>query len=212
MTGLTSSPRLRKGAIIALRMPDPRPAVIAFQYNPETLTRTLEPQTTGGDEGDRAEALRISGPPAETIKLDVVLDATDQLERGEGRDGIYPQVSALELLIYPPVALAVANTALLALGTIEIIPPQAPFTLFVWGPRRVLPVRVTELSITEEAHDAALNPVRATVSLGLRVLSYADLPVSHPGYHLFLAHQVVKETMGALATVADPGALGVRLG
>ena len=68
-------------------------------------------------------------------------------------------------------------------------------TLFVWGPKRALPVKLNEFSITEEAHDMHLNPIRAKVSLGLRVLSYSDLPLTHPGYALFLAHQVTKEAM-----------------
>jgi hypothetical protein len=121
--------------------------------------------------------------------------------------GIYPQLSALEMLIYPASAVVIANTILLALGTIEVLPPSGPFTLFVWGPKRVLPVRVQEFSITEEAYDTNLNPIRAKVSLGLRVLSYNDLPVTNPGYHLFLAHQVVKETLAKIGTVNSLGAV-----
>jgi hypothetical protein len=121
--------------------------------------------------------------------------------------GIYPQLSALEMLVYPKSALVIANTALQALGTLETIPAMAPFTLFVWGPKRVLPVRLTSFSIAEEAYDAKLNPIRAVVSLGLQVLSYNDLPSYHPGYHLFLAHQVVKETMATLGSVNDLSAV-----
>jgi hypothetical protein len=98
----------------------------------------------------------------------------------------------------------IANTVLLALGTIEVIPPMAPLTIFVWGPKRALPVKLTEFTITEEAYDQGLNPIRAKVSLGLRVLSYSDLPLSHPGYALFLAHQVAKEVM---ATIGSSGSL-----
>lgn len=208
MTNFPLAPRLLKGALVSFDLPSPQPSVIAFQYNPETLSRTLEAQTSGGEGGDRAEALRIKGAPVETIKLDIELDATDQLERGGGAFGIHPQLAALELLIYPRSALVIANTALLALGTIEIIPPQAPFTLFIWGPKRVLPVRLTEFSITEEAYDPNLNPIRARVSLGLRVLSYNDLQVTNPGYHLFLSHQIVKETMAATARSASLDATG----
>ena len=208
MTTFPLAPRLLKGAIVALNLPDPRPSVIAFQYNPETLTRTLEPQTAGGEGGNAAEALRLKGAPVETIKLDAELDATDQLERGEAPDGVHPQLAALEMLIYPRSALVIANTILLALGTIEIIPPQAPFTLLIWGPKRVLPVRLTEFSITEEAYDPNLNPIRAKVSLGLRVLSYNYLPISNPGYALFLAHQVVKETLATIGTVNNLAAAG----
>lgn len=204
MTTFPRSPRLLKGALVSFDLPNPKPAVIVFQYNPDTLSRTLEAQT--GGEG--ADALRIKGAPVETIKLAIELDATDQLEQGAAATGLHPQLAALEVLIYPKSALVVANTALLNAGTIEILPPQAPFTLFIWGPKRVLPVRLTEFSITEEAYDPQLNPIRANVSLGLRVLSYNDLPAANPGYHLFLAHQIVKETMAAIARTGSLDAAG----
>jgi Contractile injection system tube protein len=210
MTTFPGSPRLQKGAIVGIDASDPVPRVILFQYNPDTLTRTLEAQTVGGQGGDRSEALRLKGAPVENFKLEVEIDATDQLETAQGPAvsmGVYPQLSALEMLIYPNTSLVLANTALLALGTIEIIPPTAPFTLFVWGPKRALPVRLTEFSITEESHDTNLNPIRAKVSLGLRVLSYNDLPTSHPGYSLFLSHQVMKEAMAVVGTVNDLGAV-----
>ena len=81
-------------------------------------------------------------------------------------------------------------------------------TLFVWGPSRVVPVRLTDFSVTEEAHDTNLNPIRARVSLGLRVLSYNDLSVTHPGHKLFLAHQVAKEAMARLGTTNSLDAAG----
>lgn len=210
MTTFPGSPRLLKGAIVGIDLPNPLASVIVFQYNPDTLTRTLDAQTAGGEGGDRSEALRLKGAPVENISLEVEIDATDQLERAEGTAvsmGVYPQLSALEMLIYPKSSLVLANTVLLAAGTIEVIPPTAPFTLFVWGPKRVLPVRLTNFSITEEAYDTNLNPIRARVSLGLRVLSYNDLPTIHPGYSLFLSHQVVKEAMATIGTVNDLSAV-----
>lgn len=211
MTTFPGSPRLLKGALVTLALPSPVPTVIPFQYNPETLSRSLEIKA-GGGEGDRSEVLRLTGAPVESIKLDVELDATDRLAEGDESAvslGIHPQLAALELLAYPQTGVVIANTVLMALGTIEIIPPDAPFTLFIWGSKRVLPVRLTELSIAEEAYDVNLNPIRAKVSLGLRVLTYNDLPLSHPGYGLFLAHQVVKE---ALAIVARANNLDAVLG
>jgi hypothetical protein len=210
MTTFPGSPKLLKGAIVGIDLPNPLASVIVFQYNPHTLTRTLQAQAVGGEGRDRSEALRLRGAPVENITIAVDLDATDQLERAEGTAvsmGIYPQLSSLEMLIYPKSALVLANTALLAIGAIEIIPPTAPFTLFIWGPKRVLPVRLTSFSITEEAYDANLNPIRAKVSLGLRVLSYNDLPLTHPGYSLFLAHQVVKETMATIGSLNDLSAV-----
>jgi len=214
MTSFPGSPRLVKGAIVGLDMFNPLASVILFQYNPETLTRSLQPQNVSG-EGDRTEVTRLKGAPIETIKLDAELDASDALEKGEHNAtsmGVYPQLSALEMLVYPKSAQVIANTVLLAVGTIEVIPPMAPFTLFIWGIKRVLPVRITDLSITEEEHDVNLNPIRAKVSLGLRVLTYNDLSITNPGYYLFLAHQVVKETMATIGSVNNLSSIdGVKL-
>ena len=201
MSTFPNSPRVLRGAIIGVDMFNPVASVVVFQYNPDTLTRTLQAQTAGAEGSDRSEALRLRGAPIEEIKLDVEIDATDQLEKVDPLAtslGVYPQLSALEMLLYPKSALVIANTILLAVGTIEIIPPTAPLTLFVWGPKRVLPVRLTQFTITEEAYDVNLNPTRAKVGLGMRVLSYNDLSITNPGYALFLAHQVVKETMATL--------------
>lgn len=210
MTTFPRSPRLTKGAIITTDPLNPLVRVIIFQYTPDTLTRSLTAQTSG-DNGAREEALHLAGPPVESIRLEAEIDATDQLEKAEAsaiQQGIYPQLSALEMLLYPNLSQVIANTASLALGTLEIIPPEAPLTLFVWGPRRILPIRLTEFSITEEAYDPQLNPIRARVSLGLRVLNYQDLGITRPGYHLFLAHQAVKETLARLGTTSNLGAVG----
>jgi hypothetical protein len=205
MTTFPNSPRVLKGALVGVSPTSPIPSVIVFQYNPDTLTRSIKPRAPGGD-GARSEALRLTGPPEETIKVDVDIDAVDQLEKSDGIAtslGIYPQLSALEMLTYPPSAIVIANTVLLATGVIEIIPPDAPLTLFIWGARRILPVRITDFSITEEAYDQALNPLRAKVGLGLRVLSYNDLSITDPGYYIFMAHQIVKETLSVVGTVND---------
>jgi len=210
MTAPPNSPRVLRGALIGFDIFNPLASVIVFQYNPDTLTRTLQPQNMGNEAGDRAEVTRLKGAPVETIKLDAEIDATDQLETADTLTetlGIYPQLSALEMLVYPKSAQVILNTALLAAGTIEIVPPVSPITLFVWGLKRVLPVRVTEFSITEEAHDTNLNPLRAKVSLGLRVLSYNDLSIIDPSYYLYLTHHVVKETMASIGSVKNAGSL-----
>jgi hypothetical protein len=213
MTTFPGSPRVLKGAIVGIDPFNPLASVIIFQYNPHTLTRSLQPQAAGGQGGERSEALRLRGAPAEDIRLEVEIDATDQLEQRDPLAttlGIYPQLSALEMLIYPKSLLVIANTALLALGTIEVIPPMAPFTLFIWGPKRVVPVRLTQFQITEEAYDTALNPIRARVNLGLRVLTYNDLPLTHPGYGVFLAHQIVKEAMATIGSIGGVAGLAAN--
>jgi hypothetical protein len=208
MSSFPGSPKVMKGAIIGLDPSNPLASVIIFQYNPDTLTRTLTAQTTGSDNADKGEALRLKGPPKETIKLDVEIDAADQLEQANPvatSMGLYPTLASLEMLLYPKSALTIANEALAAVGIIEIIPPEAPMTLFVWGPKRTLPARLTEFTITEEAFDPNLNPIRAKVGLSLRVLNYQDLGLLSVGGALFMAHQVAKEvmaTIGGAATIA----------
>lgn len=210
MTTFPNSPRLLKGAIVGIDLFSQVPSVVVFQYNPETVTRSLQVQGAG-DGADRSEAMRLKGAPIETIKMDVEIDATDQLEQADGITtalGIHPQLAALEMLVYPKSALVIANTLLMAVGEREVVPPIGPFTLLVWGLKRVLPVRLNDFSITEEAFDQALNPIRAKVSLGLRVLSYNDLSIKNPGYHLFLIHQITKETFATIGSVRNLNAVG----
>jgi len=88
------------------------------------------------------------------------------------------------------------------------VAPEAPLTLFIWGVKRIVPVRLSSFSIAEEAYDVNLNPIRAKVTLGLQVLSYSDLSLTNPGYYLFLAHQVVKEAMATISSVRDVAAVG----
>ena len=207
MTGFSGSPQNMKGAIVSIDILNPLlTSVVVFQYNPESMTRSLQAQTAGEEGANPSEAMRLKGAPIETIKINVDIDATDQLEKADGiatTVGIHPQLAALETILYPKSPLVIANTALMAAGTMEILPPVAPFTLFIWGPMRVLPVRLSDLSITEEAHDISLNPIRAKVDLSLRVLSYSDLPIDHPGYYMYLSHQIIKEAMAVVGGVGN---------
>lgn len=214
MSTFPNSPRLLKGGIVLI---DPTTLavlrIIALQYNPDTLTRTLQMQAVGG-EGDRLEALRLKGPPNESIKLDAEIDATDQLEfpdnnRTTAQLGIFPQLAALETIVYPGSGELQSANALAQAGTLEISPAEAPLTLFVWSKTRILPVRLTDFSITEEAFDAALNPIRAKISLGMRVLSVNDLGFSHKGGNLFMAYLRSKEQLVRLAQGAPLSALGI---
>jgi hypothetical protein len=213
MSSFPGSPRLQKGALVALDPANPAATSLIFQYNPETLTRTLTPQTAGagGEPTAPADLLRLAGPPQEELKLDVVIDATDQLEAAQPtavQMGIYPQLSALEMLLYPKSATVIANEILLQVGTIEVIPPAAPLTVLVWGANRVIPVRLTSFTITEELFDPSLNPIHAKVSLGLRVLNYRDLGLLTPGGAMFMAHQATKEVMAMIGSAnSGPAAL-----
>lgn len=198
-------PRLLRGALVSVDPVVPIPKLIVFQYNPDSMTRTLTARTSPAT-GTRQAAIRLTGAPQETIRMDVEIDATDQLEKGDPATvalGIYPQLSILEMLLYPSSIEVIANAVLLATGTVELLPPPAPLTLLIWGAKRIVPVKLSEFSITEEAYDTALNPIRAKVGLGLTVLGYDDLSITNPGYYVFLAHQVVKEGMALLNTATD---------
>jgi hypothetical protein len=214
MTTFPGSPRLLKGGLVLL---DPESGAvrgaIALQYNPETLSRSFQIQAVGAD-GDRSQALRIKGPAVESYKLDVVVNAFDQLELpGQNPNavqfGIQPQLALLESLIQPPSSRLLSNNALAQSGALEIVPMQTPLAVFVWSTARVAPVRVTELGITEEAFDPALNPIQAKVSLGLRVLSVDDLGFQHKGGNLFMAYLQQKEQLAAKVPAATLAAFGI---
>jgi hypothetical protein len=214
MTTFPNSPKLFKGALVGVDPFNPLASVVVFQYNPETLTRTLTARAAGA-QANRGEALRLTGPPEETIRVEVEIDATDQLEAADPiatSMGLYPTLSALEMLLYPKSALVIANEALARVGITELIPPEAPLTLFVWGPKRVLPVRVTGFIITEEAFDPGLNPIRAKATLDLKVLSYYDLGLLSVGGGLFMAHQLAKETMATIGSAGSVAGLPTTLG
>ena len=214
MTTFPGSPRLLKGAIVGLDPVNPLASVIVFQYNPETMTRRIEARSMGGEDGDKSEVFRLTGPPKETISFSAEVDAADQLEKGNPLAvsmGVYPALSALEMLLYPKSATVIANDLLAQIGNIEIIPPEAPMTLFVWGAQRVLPVQLGSLSITEEAFDPLLNPIRAKVELSLQVLSYHDFKVTQPGHTIFMAHQIAKEIMATTNVVNSAENMGTSL-
>ncbi len=209
MTTFPGSPKLLKGGIVLID-PDTSAVIriIALQYNPNTLTRTLKGQTMGDDAG-RSQALRLKGPPVETYKLDAEIDAADQLEFPDQheeikKNGITPVLSALETIVYPESSHLISNNTLAATGTLEIAPTESPLMLLVWSKNRVIPVQLTDFSITEEAFDPDLNPIRAKVSIGLRVLSVDDLGFDHKGGSLYMTYHQQKEE---LAKKMKPGTL-----
>ena len=213
MTTAPISPRVLKGALIGLDPLNPIASVIVFQYNPDTMTRRLEARAVS-QEGDRGEAFRLTGAPKETITLSVEVDAADQLERADPLavvSGLHPALAALESMLYPKSVTVIANDILSAIGTIEVIPAEAPMTLFVWGPARVLPVRLTSFSITEEAYDILLNPIRAKVELSLSVLSYQDLSLLSPARAMFLTHHIAKEILATTNVANSAANIGVSL-
>jgi hypothetical protein len=192
------SPLLKKGAILVLEPTTGIPLnTIHLQYNPESIKRSLQPQSVG-DQPDRTEVLRLKGPPIETISCDVEIDATDQLASSDPTTlslGIQPQLATLELLVYPSSAILIANEVLSLAGTIEILPMSSNLTVFIWGANRVTPVRLTSIEITEDAFDPNLNPIRAKVSLAMRVLNVNDVGFLTPAGAMYMAYQMNKEAL-----------------
>jgi hypothetical protein len=207
MTGFSRSPRLLKGAIVGVDPMNPLASVVVFQYNPDAMSRRIA-ASAASPNAAQGEALRLKGPPQETLTCSIEIDATDQLESANPMAvamGVHPTLASLEMLLYPKSIAMILNEGLAAAGMIEVLAPEAPLTLFVWGPARVVPVRITELTIEEEAFDNLLNPIRARVQLSMRVLTYQDLGLASAGGALFMAHQVAKEVMATLGGAAAAG-------
>ena len=212
---MTLSPRLVKGGLVQMDPASGRVLrVIALQYNPDSLTRSLQVQAVDQG-GNPSQALRLKGAAIETIRLEAEIDATERLDDPQANEvavqlGIHPELAVLEELVQPRADDLQANDALASAGVLEVLPIEAPLTLFVWSKQRVVPVRVSDVSITEEAFDVSLNPIRAKVSLSLRVLSVDDLGFQHRGGTLFMAYLRNKETLAALATQVQLSTLGVE--
>ena len=215
MPPLSKLPELFKGGIVLI---DPEQfsmqRVITMQYNPATVSRTLQIRgLSGGEEGgEMSEVLRLKGPAAETIKVDAEIDAIDQLEGEEsmpGLMGIQPQLAVLEMAINPSISQVMESKKLEKSGFMEVLPMEAPLTLFIWSQYRIMPVRITEFSVTEEMFNANLYPLRAKVSLGMRVLTYDDLGFSHKGGALFMSHLKQKEIFSKMGPFGTTSELGI---
>jgi hypothetical protein len=215
MTTFSNSPKLIKGGLVLIDAESARVLrIISLQYNADTLTRKLQAHETGGENGNRVEPTRFKGPAVETISLEADIDATDQLEfpdqnANAAELGIQPQLALLELLVHPSAAQLQAVDREASSGTLEIAPMLAPLALFVWGKQRIVPVKVSDFSITEEAFDPALNPIRAKVSLSLRVLSVDDLGFASKGGALFMTYLQGKERLAGKVQPVSFSALGI---
>ena len=174
------SPQLTKGALVGVTIPFLQPVfnVIPFQYNPQTFTRNFSIWHTGSGAGSSSEEGTAKGSqpedPRESFNLSIELDATDELEEPEKFprtvvSGVADRLAALELLLYPVVDLV---DDIFNLGLNQCA--EVPIALFVWGPGRILPVRITSFSVEEQAFSPTLYPIRATVTLGVQVLIAED--------------------------------------
>ena len=209
------SPKLRKGGLAAFRLPSLVPTIIAFQYNPNEVSRTITARGSGGA-GGRGEAQRVSGPPDETLTFSVEIDATDQLEDPANNGatlllGLHPVIAALESLLHPSFPLVALNEGLALAGIGFIAAELAPLTLLIWGAARILPVRVESLTIKEQAFDTNLNPIRVAADLTLKVQTYRDLDMTNPAYWVYMAGFAQKEVLAAANTLGNSSAIAELL-
>jgi hypothetical protein len=217
-TGYSRAPRMLRGGLVRLDAKTRTIVdVVVFQYNPDTLTRTIQPRSIGGEPGDRLEVLRLTGPPHETIKFDAEIDASEQLEHPDlaanepvASQGLLPALAVIERLVTPPARELQAVDALFDRGMLEIAPMEAPLTVLVWGAKRVVPVLVSSLSITEEAFSPSLKPIRVKASFECKVLSSSDLPLQHLGGELYMAYRRMVEQLATMVTGSDVRPLGLE--
>ena len=166
----------------------PVPNVIIFQFNPETITHTwTQPESSG----DFSNPLAVKGTPAESFSLTIAMDANDMIADGSRAaeaiavtSGIYSRLAALEMLQYPvspsdslfATVSSAANVSISGEKVVrDVTVSEVPTVLFVWGPERIVPVRVTTLTITETLYDSFLSPTHAEAQLELSVLIPEEL-------------------------------------
>jgi hypothetical protein len=216
-----------KGALVEFMptfLPVPLPNVIVFQYNPETMTHTwTQPQAAGGAGAEGSNPFAVPGMPGEQFSFTLALDANEDIADGgvsgglATATGLYSRLAALEMLLYPTgpaksglvgaISASVQASGVQASLTGATAKPARkvpqstmPVTLFIWGPGRIVPVRVTALTVTEKLYDVALNPVHAEAQLTLRVLTPPEL----------VAAAASDSVLGNLATVAYTYTLALR--
>jgi hypothetical protein len=222
MSGFSNTPKILKGAFAEYGYSIP-PLIVAFQFNPVTISRDRtnkfnvpgyiqqwSKEQGGGnislreyhqrEECGKLENLRDLQDVevgSETISFDIRLDATDKLDEGDPiaeQFGIAPQLSTLELMMYPK------EESLAGMAISELLGPTAghsftgtekpPMVLFVWGRKKVLPVNLTSMKIKEEEFSTDLNPIRATIGVSLTVIEGPNDP--------YLYSKGMKEAMSAL--------------
>ncbi len=185
--------RLAKGRLIVRRGERPRYA-LPFQYNPETVSRSLTLQAGTGDEGGRSKAPVFGGAAKGTISLAARLEAIP----GTGSDGILPQMAAIELLLYPTSDDVTAMDATLDAGKRAVAGWPMPSITLELGSRAV-PVSLTSVGVEEQEYDIALTPIRATLTLSFTIVTYSSVDDEDVRAQQFLEHQKYLETLASSA-------------
>jgi hypothetical protein len=213
----------------------PLPNVVVFQFNPETMTHTWKPaEAAPTPKQGKANPLAVRGVPGEEFTFTLALDAGDTIADGGAVgaaiaevSGVYSRLAALEMLQYPvkaptgggltasvsvsvgPGGVSVGATAKGSAPKRPIPQSQVPTVLFVWGPGRILPVRVMSLTVTEKLYDGLLNPTHADANISLRVLTpdeleYVTGPLKGIARGAYAYSQGLRQAL-ALANLASEG-------
>ncbi|MCX4247467.1 hypothetical protein [Paraliomyxa miuraensis] len=216
MVGLRQNARLAKGALVQLleTVGIPIPNIISFQYNPETLTRRFsmdspaEPDSTG-----RGLSSPVARPfdPEEGFSLTLELDATDDLEEGRPlaqASGVASRLASLEKLVFStPGPLGQAAQLIAAAAGLEVPRATVPIVFFVFGPGRIVPVRVDSLEIEEELFNPSLFPIQAKATVGLTILRPSDFqcqrPIPSPAVMLAIAAYTAWRAQREVLAVAN---------
>jgi hypothetical protein len=223
-----------RGALVEFRPTFliPLPNVIIFQFNPETMTHSwTAAQGIAAEKGaTSSNPLAVKGKPGESFSFTLAMDAGDMIADGSivaqgiaTLSGVYTRLAALELLQFPvpasggdllgSVSAGAAAGAAAAAGGGAAAPQrpvpdgQVPTVLFVWGPGRILPVRVSDLKITERLYDQFLNPTRAEAAITLKVLTPEELvhvtgPLKEIAQGAYKYSQALREAL-AIANLAN---------
>jgi len=216
-------PKLLKGALAVYptQTPGSQPSnIIVFQFNPDQMKRTLAhrappaPAGTANTGQAKEDALRVAGAPIQTISLTLDLNAADQLESPNdyplvAENGLHGALATLEMLMYPPTLTAQKIQEQASRGEVQVQPADLSLVLLVWGKSRVVPVKITSFSVTEDAFDTQLNPISAKVDLAMQVLTYMEFPQSSVGLDAFVSYQQQMENLAA-ADQPGIGAVGIR--
>jgi len=204
-------PKVQKGALVVYPSQTPgsqASRIIIFQFNPDQMRRALAHRAPPAPAGQantgtaKEDALRVAGPPIETITISVDLNAADQLESPDdnvtvAENGLHPVLATLEMLMYPPTQSAQELQQQASQGQSQVQLLALPLVLFVWGKSRVVPVKLTSFSVSEDAFDSRLNPISAKVDLSMQVLTYMEFPQSSVGLDAFMSYQQQKENLAA---------------
>jgi len=167
----------------------PIPNVVIFQFNPESLSRTLQiPQRPTG--ATQRETTQAGEKTFEKISFKAHFSAANML--ADIDKGIVRKIFTCPAQPDPQPALMIGSIPIEWFTAIDAIgdalsggggdEPQAqpiprekfPRTLFIWGITRVLPVTIDSMTISELEYDALLNPLRAEVDLSLTVIAVDD--------------------------------------